>query len=123
LTAATVTTTAWAATFTEGIGSVQSAVVSLIGQLERLAAIPLPSVPGVSGVSVGGPGFATGSNGLRDFGSGTVVTLHGREEVRTERQVNADTALIDELRGMRADNRRQAAQMAATVRAAVLTAV
>jgi hypothetical protein len=35
------------------------------------------------------PEFATGSNGLRDFGSGTLAMLHNREAVLTEGQYNA----------------------------------
>ena len=45
-----------------------------------------PSIPNIPPV----PGFARGSDGLRDFGTaGTLVRLHGREEVRTEAQVRA----------------------------------
>lgn len=36
------------------------------------------------------PGFASGSGGIRDFGSGTPVMLHGRERVQTERQMRAE---------------------------------
>ncbi len=37
------------------------------------------------------PGFARGSDGIRDFGLGTSVVLHGREAVFTEPQVQAMT--------------------------------
>ena len=33
------------------------------------------------------PGFASGSGGIRDFGTGTPATLHGREGVFTEAQI------------------------------------
>lgn len=48
-------------------------------------------------------GYAGGSNGVRDFGAGTSVTLHGREEVRTEAQASADGSLLTEIRGLRRD--------------------
>lgn len=35
-------------------------------------------------------GFAGGSNGIRDFGAGTPVILHGRERVQTEAQMKAE---------------------------------
>lgn len=35
-------------------------------------------------------GFATGSNGIQDFGRGTVAILHGRERVQTEAQMQAE---------------------------------
>jgi TP901 family phage tail tape measure protein len=41
------------------------------------------------------PGFDTGTHGLRDFGPGTMVMLHGREEVRTEAQVRGDARPIE----------------------------
>jgi hypothetical protein len=37
-----------------------------------------------------GMGFATGSSGIRDFGSGTPVMLHGRERVQTEAQMQSE---------------------------------
>jgi len=37
------------------------------------------------------PGFDQGTHGLRDFGRGTMVMLHGREEVRTEAQARGDS--------------------------------
>ena len=37
-----------------------------------------------------GPGFASGSGGIRNFGSGTSVVLHGRERVQTEAQMIAE---------------------------------
>ncbi len=43
---------------------------------------PFPSVPG----------FASGSGGVRDFGFGTSVVLHGREAVVTERELGAMAA-------------------------------
>ncbi len=39
------------------------------------------------------PGFATGSGGIRDFGLGTNVTLHGREAVFTEDQLTAPSSV------------------------------
>jgi len=36
-----------------------------------------------------GPGYASGTIGLKDFGSGQWAMLHGKEEVRTEAQVRA----------------------------------
>lgn len=42
--------------------------------------------PNDSGDGSGIPGFAGGSRGLRDFGAGTLVELHGREAVLTEDQ-------------------------------------
>lgn len=36
------------------------------------------------------PGFASGSNGIRDFGRGTLAVLHGRERVQTEAQMAAE---------------------------------
>lgn len=59
-----------------------------------------PAPPGPGGGSQGppppiddpGPGFAGGSDGVRDFGSGTRVTLHGREAVLTEDQLMAMSA-------------------------------
>lgn len=35
----------------------------------------------------GGEGYAEGSGGIKDFGAGTPVTLHGREAVLTEKQM------------------------------------
>lgn len=35
-------------------------------------------------------GFAGGSHGIRDFGTGTPVVLHGRERVQTEAQMHAE---------------------------------
>jgi hypothetical protein len=57
------------------------------------------------------PGFRTGTGGFRNFGRGTAVMLHGREEVRTEHQARNDmsgtTALFhmlrNEIAGMRED--------------------
>lgn len=37
-------------------------------------------------------GFAGGSHGIRDFGAGTPVILHGRERVQTEAQMRAEQA-------------------------------
>lgn len=54
-----------------------------------------------------GMGFATGSGGIRNFGSGTPVMLHGRERVQTEAQMKAEqsggagAALITEIRALR----------------------
>lgn len=42
--------------------------------------------PNDSGDGSGIPGFAGGSGGLRNFGAGTLVELHGREAVLTEDQ-------------------------------------
>jgi hypothetical protein len=40
------------------------------------------------------PGFQGGTHGLRDFGGGTLVRLHGREDVRTESQYLRDYRLL-----------------------------
>lgn len=58
--------------------------------------------------TIPGPGFATGSAGIRNFGSGTPVVLHGRERVQTEAQMKAEQAsnvgpLIDDMRRMMRD--------------------
>ena len=57
----------------------------------RRAANSLPSgylnTTGMEPVEDPGPGFAGGSGGVRDFGAGTRVTLHGREAVLTEDQL------------------------------------
>jgi len=44
-----------------------------------------------NGTRVGGdpPGFASGSGGIRNFGTGTLAMLHGREGVFTEAQIAA----------------------------------
>lgn len=59
----------------------------------------------------GEPGFITGTSGLRDFGPEAHVKVHGKEEIRTEAQVRADTRMLDELRGLRADIRDLPIQM------------
>lgn len=54
------------------------------------------------------PGFAHGSGGIRDFGRGTLVMLHGRERVQTEAQAQRTdsggggdaSSAIDALRDM-----------------------
>jgi hypothetical protein len=52
------------------------------------------------------PGFAVGSGGIRNFGSGTPVVLHGKERVQTESQMKAEQAgmsqeLLIELKALR----------------------
>jgi hypothetical protein len=42
------------------------------------------------GEGPGLPGYANGSGGIRDFGAGTLVMLHGRERVQTEGQMRAE---------------------------------
>lgn len=68
------------------------------------------------------PGFAMGSGGLRDFGRGTLAVLHGREEVRTEAQVRGDTALLDEIAGLRSDLQAFTRTIPLSIRDAVLLA-
>lgn len=53
-----------------------------------------------------GPGFASGSGGIRDFGRGTPVILHGRERVQTESQMRSEQSgggreLLDAVNALR----------------------
>jgi hypothetical protein len=58
------------------------------------------------------PGFAEGTHGkFVNFGSGTSVTLHGKERVMTEAEGRAEGSmigsLISEVRQLRGDMRRE----------------
>jgi hypothetical protein len=64
----------------------------ILAALGGNSVMPGWDMPSLQNVVNNMPSFASGSGGLRDFGaSGTLVKLHGREEVRTEAQANGDT--------------------------------
>lgn len=94
-------------------GLAETATVSLTAKVQELGAALL-ALPREIGIAITGsasgfggslPSFAGGTNGLRDFGAGTLAILHNKEEVRTENQARADTATRDEIAGLRADMR------------------
>lgn len=67
------------------------------------------------------PGFAGGTGGAYpDFGSGTLVELHGRERVMTESEGRAEAGSRSELRGLRADIARFTRTMPIAIRDAIL---
>jgi hypothetical protein len=91
--------------FDSSADRILSALDKLIGKLDEFIArmatasgivIPTPGTPGTPGdpgndPTPGGgggeyPGFAGGTNGVRDFGRESIVALHGREAVLTEGQ-------------------------------------
>jgi len=101
-------------TFGEPVGAqfltIQDAIKALIDKIDtlitRIAAIPTQKTLTVTTVhdsiynddsrqrgdnwDYNVPGFATGSGGIRDFGSGQPAILHGRERVQTEAQMKAE---------------------------------
>lgn len=89
----------FAQTLNDKIGAVMDKLSAFI---DRILEVPdaLDRIPRDVDINFNGkyngdgdfPGFANGSRGVQDFGRGTMAILHGREEVRTERQKHADEA-------------------------------
>lgn len=106
----------FASTMDEKFGTLVDTIKELVEAISRGLGTAIANVPAVHVPVVyddpgftpeGVPGFAHGSGGLRDFGTGTPVVLHGKEEVRTEAQVRQGEAgvaqLAREIREMRRD--------------------
>ena len=75
-----------------GAGAAASAAVRDVNrELENLPdVIRIPIEFDSDDPGRGLPGYANGSGGIRDFGAGTLVMLHGRERVQTESQMRAE---------------------------------
>lgn len=105
-------------TFEANMAKVATSMDKVVAALERIAkalgalpdapTIPVPDVAGSSpndgggnqGQGDTGPGFASGTHGrLLNFGTGTQVTLHGREGVFTEHDARSSAGSNEALAG------------------------
>jgi len=92
----------FAQTMTEQFQTLVDKITELVNALLGISDVPVPSInipyhytqegpgPGYTAPhredASTEPGYASGSGGIRDFGTGTRVILHGRERVQTEKQ-------------------------------------
>lgn len=106
------------------LGAIPPAHVAVVYDDPGMPASGGGSGPGVSVDTPGVNSFAGGTHGtFLDFGTGRRVTLHGRERVMTEREGRADSGLVGEVRGLRADLRRDRIFHRETITKAVKAAV